>query len=137
MYNSRYLSETVLPEIRQLQQHGFYLASYVMMMQAIEYLGAILDKKPLKAREQSKKRFAKAIDKLFDSRYKYYNRNCELYDHLRNHLLHTLSAGSYFELVSLAESGERKHLTKSEDGKVILIAEELLEDIEKAATEVL
>jgi len=133
MYNSSHLSEKVLPEIRQLQQNGHYLASFIMMMQAIEYLGAILDGKPLKAREQSKKRFSLAVRKLFGERYQYFNRNNELYDQLRNHLMHAMSAGSHFELVSAVQAGENKHLTKNKGGKIILIAEELLIDIEKAA----
>jgi hypothetical protein len=127
-----FLSENIVPEITRLQEKQFLLPSFVMMMQTIEYLGAVLDGKPLKAREQSKKRFSAAIKKLFDSRYHYYNRNNELYDHLRNHLMHAFSAGSHFNICFAAEAGDQKHLAKNNDGKVVVIAEEMLKDIEIA-----
>ena len=136
MPDIKYLTDTIVPQIRQLQNQRFYLPSYIMMMQCVEFLGAIIDKKPLKAREQSKKRFSLALKKLFDSPYHYYNRNNEIYDKLRNHLLHTFSIGNYFEIMPASEAGDNKHLTKSNDGRIILIAEEMLRDIEKAASRV-
>lgn len=128
-----FLTESIIPEIKRLQEERFLIPSFVMMMQAIEYLGAILDDKPLKAREQSKKRFSQAIKKLFDPRYQYYNRNNELYDHLRNHLMHAFSSGSYFHICQAGDTDGQKHLQKNDEGRVVLVAEELLKDIEKAA----
>lgn len=128
-----FFTESIIPEIKRLQQERFLIPSFVMMMQAIEYLGGVLDGKPLKAREQSKKRFSIAINKLFDSRYQYHNRNNELYDHLRNHLMHAFSPGSYFSLCMAGESESHLHLQKNDEGQVVVVAEELLKDIGNAA----
>lgn len=133
MYGIKFLTDTIFPEIKRLQSSGFYLPSNIMMMQAIEYLGSVIDKKPLKAREQSKKRFSIAIKKLFDTKYQYFNKNNELYDHLRNHLLHTFTSGSVFEIIPAAKSKGINHFSKTESGKIVIIAEVLLSDIEKAA----
>ncbi|PKP21411.1 MAG: hypothetical protein CVU05_06850 [Bacteroidetes bacterium HGW-Bacteroidetes-21] len=126
--NSEHFSTFVLPQIKALQEKGFYFISFIMMVQAIEYLGGLMDNKPLKAREQSKKRFNKAISTLFGSGYKVLNRNDELYNDLRNPLLHTLNQGSKFILLSENNSEKHKHFQIIEN-KTVLIAEEMYHDI--------
>lgn len=126
--SSDHFSTFVLPQIKALQEKGFYFISFIMMVQAIEYLGGLMDNKPLKAREQSKKRFNKAISALFGSGYKVLNKNDELYNDLRNPLLHTLNQGSKFIL--LPENNPENQIHFQQVGnKTVLIAEEMYKDI--------
>lgn len=126
--NAEYFSTFILPQIKKLQNDGHYFISFITMIQAIEFLGALIDKKPLKAREQSKRRFSKAIDTLFNSNYKIHQQKDVLYDDLRNPLLHTLSSGNRFLLLSRKEAGNHKHFERVES-KTVIIAEEMYNDI--------
>lgn len=125
------IRETFINDIKALQDKGFYLFSFILIGQAIETLGVFLDKKPLKAKHQSKKRFALAINKLFDSRYRKLNENDWFYKQFRCNMAHLFTPGSTLFLTNKNEKGEMQHLGRHQD-KLVLVAEELYEDFKNA-----
>lgn len=127
----KFFEEILLAELDRLQKNGFYYLSIFVISQSIELIGAYLDKKPIRARGQSKIRFRKAIDVLFPEKYKVLNRNDWLYDKLRSHLSHSLFPSTWLFLTSYNANSKLKHL-KKHNGKLVFIAEELLEDFRKA-----
>ncbi len=66
----------------------------------IETLGALLDKKPIRAREQSRFRFASALYHLFPNQYGFVNKQNFLYETLRNHSAHNLLPSSKILIVN-------------------------------------
>lgn len=102
-----------------MQNHGFTFFSVVLITQGIETFGGILDNKPLKAQAQSKKRFDKALRKLFPPLYGFINKNDFLYDKLRNHMVHTLIPSSQIRIVSNDEKNSHQHLSMQD--KILII----------------
>lgn len=122
-----FLKSTVIPEIEKLQENNCTLSSFILMTQCIEYIGGIIDKKPLKAVGQSQKRFSKAIQILFSPKWQFYNKNGILYEKLRNHLLHTFTVGSGIQLLS-DENLKHLHLT-IHDNNICIHNQQMLQDI--------
>jgi hypothetical protein len=137
MNSSVLLKTSIIEPIGKLQQAGFYSISFILMAQAIEFMGGMLDKKPFRAREQSKKRFNLAINKLFGEKYRFVNQNDWLYDKLRNHLTHTFIPSSWLILCSRSDSGYGTHHLKFENDRLILVAEDLYDDLTSAAETIL
>jgi hypothetical protein len=127
-----FIQKVFIEETGRLIDSGFYHFAFVIMAQGIETLGSFLDTKPLKAREQSKLRFAHAINKLMPKEYSRFNNNHRLYDQLRASLAHTFTASRSLLLTSKdnKEFG-KKHLHESNE-KLILVAENFYNDFKKA-----
>ena len=106
-----------------------------MVSQGIETLGAFLDKKPLAAKAQSKKRFNLAIRELFNSNYKNLNANDWLYKQIRCNLSHMCSTGGIILLCSRLER-RGKHLDEL-NGQRIVEIEQFVMDFHKACAEVI
>ncbi|MGB0977011.1 MAG: hypothetical protein ACPGSG_08515, partial [Prolixibacteraceae bacterium] len=68
-----FVERLFVQEIGRLQKEGFTFFSFILMGQAIETLGAFLDKKPMKATGQSAKRFSKGLNWLMGDAYKVIN----------------------------------------------------------------
>ncbi|MFO7878574.1 MAG: hypothetical protein ACQES0_07590 [Bacteroidota bacterium] len=128
MEAEKFIREVMVAEIRALLKHDHERAAFVMMGQSIEVLGAFLDDKPLKARQQSKKRFRNALYHLFPGKYSSMNRGDRLYNEFRSSLTHMLVPSARLKLTSRDMSG---HLTEKE-GKLVLHAGSLADDIERA-----
>ncbi len=126
-----FIKRIFIDEIGRLQQEKFYFFSFIVMSQAIEVLGCFLDKKPLKAKSQSAKRFDKSLGVLMGSRYRNANRKHCLYDKLRNQITHSFVPSNSLLLCSRTSHPDVKHLTWL-DGQLVLIAEDMYEDLVKA-----
>ena len=126
-----FLENKLLKEIQRLQNNGFYYLSYIVISQAIEFIGAFLDSKPIRARGQSKRRFRNALSQLFSGRYELLNSNDFLYDKLRSHITHSIFPSTWLFLTSRKENPDLKHLSKY-NGKLVFIAEDFFEDFSKA-----
>lgn len=107
-----------------------YHLSFLLMSQIIEVMGAILDDKPLRAKEQSKKRFSLALKKLFSKHYALANDKDFLYIHYRCNMSHLLSTSNHILLTNIQEN-PHNHLATF-NGKLVIIAEKLIQDIQGA-----
>lgn len=134
---AHFLRRTIIGELGQLQGRGLSVVHFVLMGQAIEVLGAFLDNKPFKARDQSAIRFGRSINRLFGGGYRLLNDRNGLYDKLRNQLTHTFSPGSGLVLLNRAENSAGWRHLEVREGKIVLIAEVLYEDICRAAERLL
>jgi hypothetical protein len=128
MKEETFIREAIIDEINALIRHGHYRAAFVMMGQTVEIFGAFLDDKPMKARQQSKKRFRNALYHLFPGKYSHLNRGDHLYNQFRSSLTHMLMPSSHLKLVNNAPE---KHL-KEQDSRLVLNAESFARDIERA-----
>lgn len=125
----QFLEEVVIRELGKLQDANLIYMQFVLMGQAIEVLGGFLDNKPMKAKGQSSKRFAQAVNSLFGGRYRLLNDNYMLYDKLRNQMTHTFIPSGDLLLIGQRDSdGKYRHL-EYYDGKLVLIGEIFYEDI--------
>ena len=131
-----FIENKLLKEIQRLQDSGFYYLSFLVISQAIEFTGAFLDSKPIRARGQSKKRFANALSQLFAKEYGLINTNDFLYDKLRSHITHSLFPSTWMLLTSRKEEPDLMHLSKKR-GKLVFIAEDFFEDFKKACYELI
>lgn len=126
-----FIEKMILAEVLRLQQQGFYYLSFFVLSQAIEFLGSFLDKKPFRAKHQSKQRFGNAISTLFPAKYQRLNYNGWLYDKLRNHLAHSFIPSSWIVFTSKNENSSAVHLSRFEN-KTVFVAEDFYVDFEKA-----
>lgn len=132
-----FLEKVVIQELGKLQQIELSYMQFVLMGQAIEVLGSFWDNKPMKAKDQSSKRFNNGVKYLFGGRYRLLNEKNFLYDKLRNQLTHTFIAGNELLLLPHKDtSSQYKHLDYC-DGKLILIGDTFYEDICAACSRLL
>ena len=132
-----FLEENLVKQISELHQQGFVTPAFMMLAQSIELLGALLDDKPLRAKEQSKRRFGLAIHKLFPSVYTKANDKDWLYVKYRCHMVHSLLPSSHLKLSGYAET-ELKNL-QYEPGteQMVLVLENWQEDFKNAVQKLL
>lgn len=124
-----FVNKIFVEEIRRLQDSNFHYFSFIIIGEAIETLGGLLDNKPIKAKAQSMKRFSKCIDVLMPKKYSIANSNNYLYDKLRNQMVHSFIPSSSLILTNRTNNIEQyKHL-EFVDGKMVLISEDFYEDI--------
>lgn len=127
-----YVERHLLAELREVAKVNAPTLLLTGIMQGIESLGALLDDKPLKARDQSKRRFRSALRRLFGARYREVDDRIDLYERLRNHLAHVrVPSGS---IILTSDPGQ--HLN-SEDRVLRLCPATLLQDHEKACARLL
>ena len=125
----KFLNEIMIQELGKVVQADLAYTQFVLMGQAVEVLGSLLDNKPMKAKGQSAKRFAQSVNRLFGGRYRVLNDNNMLYDKLRNQMTHTFIPGGDLWLQNREDpSSGRRHLEYCE-GKLVLIAEVFYKDI--------
>lgn len=132
-----FLQEVVVDELGKLQGIGLSYMHFVLMGQAIEVLGGFLDQKPLKAKDQSCKRFSLSVNKLFGGRYRLLNSNNGLYNKLRNQMTHTFIPGNELLLLNRDQNKEGYTHLEERNGCLILIAEDFYEDICRASERLL
>lgn len=122
-----FLEKVIIRELGELQKLELSYMQFVLMGQAIEVLGSFWDSKPMKAKDQSSKRFNNSVKYLFGGKYRLLNDNHFLYDKLRNQMTHTFIAGNGLLLLPHSIS-EYKHL-EFRDGKLVLIGDVFYKDI--------
>jgi len=135
MRNEEFIRHRLVKESQKLLNAELYFPTFFWISQGIETLGAFIDKKPLAAKAQSKKRFHKALEQLFDVKYQQLNQDHWLYKQLRCNISHLCSTGGFITLRSAKQTTEQ-HLDLLE-GKRIFVIEDFLEDFHKACFEVI
>lgn len=124
-----FLDRVIVRELGKVQESGLSYMQFVLMGQAIEVLGSLLDHKPMKAKGQSALRFSRAVNSLFGGRYRLLNDRYFLYDKLRNQMTHTFIPGR--DLLLLGEQPEDeglRHLA-CKDGRLVLVGTVFYRDI--------
>jgi hypothetical protein len=129
----RFLHEVVIAELSRLQGIGLSYMQFVVMGQAIEVLGGFLDQKPMKAKDQSARRFSLSVNKLFGGRYRLLNDKNALYHVLRNQMTHTFLPGARLLLLDRARNHEGYRHLEQVGERLVLISEDFFEDICRAA----
>ena len=130
--SKEFIQKVFMEEISKMIDNRSYHFAFVIMSQALETLGSFLDTKPLKARDQSRLRFSRAINRLMPLKYAKLNDNHVLYDQLRASLAHTFMSSRHIFLTSRSnEETGNKHLEKIND-KLVLVAEDFYDDFKKA-----
>lgn len=134
--------ETVL--IQDLEKMVYscklHYLSFGLIGQGIEFLGACLDEVPFDKKNESQKRFKKAVQRLLTRANNAYAKNKPprsahfLYDGLRSGLTHTLRPKCGICLTSREEARAdgTRHLVEDPDGKLILVVEDLYDDFNSA-----
>lgn len=132
-----FIQKVFIEETGRLIDAGFYHFGFVLMAQGLETLGSFLDKKPLKARDQSKLRFSHAINRLMPKEYAPLNDNHKLYDQLRASLAHTFTVSRHIYLTSKTDKEFGNDHLKIVDDKLVLVAEYFYDDFKKACLRLL
>ncbi len=127
-----FVKKVIIADIKKMQDNDLHYLSLVLIGQSIETLGGFLDKKPFRARAQSKNRFDKEINILFPAKYKIVNKGGWLFDKLRNHMAHMLIPSSYLLIYSKKEDTTYNHLQEV-DKAIVIIAEEFYKDLAAAS----
>lgn len=134
LQQKEFIKRIFIDEVGRLQDNGFYFFSFLVMGQGIEALGCFLDKKPLKARNQSFIRFSNSINKLMGQKYRNVNFNNWLYDKLRSQMTHTFVPSKEILLTSKKKLQPNQAHLKTFEGRLVLVAEDLYQDFVKACT---
>lgn len=132
-----FLENNLVKQISDLHQQGFTIPAFMMLAQSIELLGALLDDKPLRAKEQSKKRFGLALKALFPSIYVKANDKDWLYVKYRCHMVHSLLPSSHLRLLAHTESGLKNLQYDADAEQIVLILENWQEDFCNAVQKLL
>ena len=122
---AEWIRRTFIDQTRRLVEQGFPDIAFLVIGQGIETMGAFLDRKPFRAKGQSRERFSRALSKLFPPRYAQLNGRDFLYRNLRSSLTHLAVGSPHLWLAAGDTPG--KHLWV-EDKKTTLVLERLLED---------
>jgi hypothetical protein len=129
----RFLQEVIVTELSRMQGIGLSYMQFVVMGQAIEVLGSFLDRKPMKAKDQSARRFSLCVNRLLGGRYRLLNEKNALYNTLRNQMTHTFLPGANLLLLDRAGNREGyRHLERVGE-RLVLISEDFHEDLCRAA----
>lgn len=130
MDSKTFIERFMVKEVESMLEHQLYYPLLVYTAIGIETLGAIIDTKPIRAREQSRFRFASALYNLFPNQYGFVNKQNFLYDALRNHSAHNLMPSSKLLLINKDDKTVR-HLDQKKS-QVSLVIEILAKDFLKA-----
>ena len=133
MRNEEFIQSRLVDESQKLLSSKFYFPAFMIATQGIETLGAFLDKKPLSAKYQSKKRFHLAFHKLFKEDYQPLMLDQWLYKQLRCNMSHLSHSGGFIKLC-IRDETRRRHLDL-EQGLRIFIIEEFIADFHIACIE--
>ncbi|MEA3448479.1 MAG: hypothetical protein U9Q98_08550 [Bacteroidota bacterium] len=133
MTEEEYIRKHIVQEIRDVLKNDHLNVAFVMMALAIEILGAFLDDKPMKAKQQSKKRFRNALYHLFPGKYARLNKGDRLYEQFRNSMVHVFLPSAHIQLLNNEPS---KHMEEA-NGKLCIDADMLTDDIENAGESIL
>ena len=130
MRNEDFIKQRLIDESQNLLDAKFYFPVFLLISQWIEPLGGFLDKKPLGAKSQSKKRFHLAIDQLFENKYQELTDGDWLYKQFRCNMSHLATTGGFIILVTRKDN-KGAHLEVIE-GQRLFVIESLVEDFHKA-----
>ena len=130
MRNEDFIKQRLIDESQNLLDAEFYFPVFLLISQWIETLGGFLDKKPLGAKSQSKKRFHLAIDQLFENKYHELSDRDWFYKQFRCNMSHLATNGGFIILATRKEN-KGAHLEVIR-GQRLFVIESLVEDFHKA-----
>lgn len=126
MDSQLFIKKYLIQEVELLLKNEQYYPLLVYASIGIETLGAIIDHKPIRAREQSKFRFASALFHLFPNQYGFVNKQNFLYESLRNHSAHNLLPSGLLFIVDKDHKSVR-HLDRKKE-KLTFVIEQFAQD---------
>ena len=135
MKSDTFIENYLIKNINSLLKEEQYYPLYIYCSIGIETLGAIIDNKPIRARNQSKYRFGMALYQLFPNQYGFVNKNSFLYDALRNHSVHNLLPSSKLQIINKGNKTVR-HLDQSKE-RVTFVIDIFANDFLKACSSAL
>jgi hypothetical protein len=124
-----FVNKFFVEELYRLQKENFHHFSFILIGEAIETLGGLLDNKPLKAKAQSMKRFTKSINVLMPRKYSVVNKDNYLYDKLRNQMVHSFIPSSSLILISNNNNPNNYTHLQEVEGKLVMISEDFYTDL--------
>tara|TARA_A100001234_G_C12497268_1_gene330362 strand:- start:169 stop:645 length:477 start_codon:yes stop_codon:yes gene_type:complete len=130
MRNEDFIKQRLIDESQNLLDAEFYFPVFLIISQGIETLGGFLDKKPLGAKSQSKKRFHLAINQLFENKYKELTDRDWLYKQFRCNMSHLATTGGFI-ILTTKKDNKGAHLEVIQ-GQRLFVIESLVEDFHKA-----
>ena len=130
MRNEDFIKQRLIVVSQNLLDAEFYFPVFLLISQGIETLGGFLDKKPLGAKYQSKKRFHLAIDQLFEKKYQKLIDRDWLYKQFRCNMSHLVTTGGFI-IIATRKDNKGAHLEVIE-GQHLFVVENLVEDFHKA-----
>lgn len=126
-----FLEKQVLGSVKKTFDDNQLLFGFMVMGQAIEIMGSYLDDKPMRAKQQSLKRFSIAINRLFPKAYRDANQSSFLYYQLRACMTHMFVPTARLSLNAGRQTKEKPHLYVKE-GVMYLYSEDFLADFTSA-----
>ena len=130
MRNEDFIKQRLIDESQNLLDAEFYFPVFLLISQGIETLGSFLDKKPLGAKSQSKKRFHLAINHLFENKYQELTERDWLYKQFRCNMSHLSTTGGSI-ILATRKDNKGEHLQVIE-GQCLFVVENLVEDFHNA-----
>jgi len=130
MKSKEFVEKYLIENVQSLLDEKQYYPLFVYAALGVETLGAVIDNKPIRTRNQSKYRFGTALFKLFPNQYGFINKKAFLYEALRNHSAHNLLPSSKIMLLN-ENNGTIRHLEPRGE-KVSFIIEDFAKDFIKA-----
>ncbi len=118
-------------EVKELVASGFVDSAFLIAIMGIEFLGAMADKKPLRANGQSSKRFKIGLRKFFPSKYGKPTITEVIYKSLRCNVGHLMQYSQRIEFVDdssahLQEEGVVLKINKKQFVEDYILATEKL-----------
>ena len=130
MRNEDFIKQRLIDESQNLLDAEFYFPVFLLISQGIETLGSFLDKKPVGAKSQSKKRFHLAINHLFEKKYQELTERDWLYKQFRCNMSHLATTGGFI-ILATRKDNKGGHLQVIE-GQCLFVVENLVEDFHNA-----
>jgi hypothetical protein len=128
-----FLQNQVLGSVKKTFDDKQLIFGFMVMGQAIEILGSYLDDKPMRAKQQSLKRFSTAINRLFPPNYRVANDGYFLYYQLRACMTHMFVPTAKLSLNYGMQTKEKPHLCFKE-GVMYLYSENFFTDFQSAVS---
>ena len=121
------LINQTLQEAKKQYESGNTLLALILITLCIEWMGAMLDDKPLKSPKQSKRRFNKAIELLLRGKYAMFNRDSFFYEYWRNPLIHSGKLSKRFVLI---EAPINNHLCLNDNKQWMFVPTVFIHDMQ-------
>jgi len=122
------ITKTIQEAQKQFESGNTFMAM-VLLTLCLEWMGALLDDKPLKSSKQSKRRFNKAVALLLGGKYAAINRDSFLYEYWRNQLIHS---GKFSKRLCITNDSINHHLCLNENKQWIWVPSVFLHDMQTA-----
>ena len=126
-----YLQNVLGPDLQQLCEQGFPFYAYAVLCQGIELVGNLFDTRyDFDRPGESENRFKRGLKEIFVNQ-KYAKLKRDFYEGVRGSLIHQLRPGDAFVLGSSSHGASAAtHLTEDNEGRIILIIEELVSEFQ-------